>query len=121
MIAKASQSLIVTFKGDIKMAKVISGSVGKGGKNDLRDVLIIRQLVSWHKQWVHPYIPATTGKYDKALEQAIILFQKNACSLKNPDGRVDPNGFTLIRLNITPIPKHPMFNMRFNAMPRQAN
>ncbi len=99
------------------MAKVISGSVGKGGKNDPKDVLIIRQLMSWHKQWVHPYVVKTTGKYDKTLEQVIVLFQKNACSLKNPDGRVDPNGFTLSRLNINRISKskHRIFNICYNV------
>ena len=45
------------------MTKVISSSVGKGGKNDPNDVLIIRQLMPWHNQWVRPYIVKTTGQF----------------------------------------------------------
>ncbi len=99
------------------MAKKISGSVGKGGKNDSKDVLVVQQLMSWHKGWVHPHVIKPTGKYDKILGEAIALFQKKACSLSKPDGRVDPNGFTLSRLNITriPQPKHPIFNVCFNV------
>ncbi|MGH1439091.1 MAG: N-acetylmuramidase family protein [Cellvibrionaceae bacterium] len=97
------------------MAKKILNSVGKGGKNDLKDVAVIRHLLSWHKLWVHPHIIKASGPNDKALESTIELFQKNACSLSKPDGRVDPNGFTLSRLNMThiPKPKHSIFKASY--------
>lgn len=97
------------------MAKKILNSVGKGGKNDLKDVAVIRHLLSWHKLWVHPHIIKVSGPNDKALESIIELFQKNACSLSKPDGRVDPNGFTLSRLNMThiPKPKHSIFKASY--------
>jgi len=99
------------------MAKIISASVGKGGINDAKDVLIIRHLLAWHKQWIHPNVINPTGAYDQALGDAIELFQRKACSMKNVDGRVDPNGFTLSRLNIThiPQPKHPIFNLSYRV------
>jgi hypothetical protein len=99
------------------MAKKISASVGKGGQNNAQDVLIIRNLLAWHKQWFHPNVVKSTGAYDKALGDAIELFQKKACSLTKTDGRVDPNGFTLSRLNILNIPKpnHPIFNVCYNV------
>ena len=99
------------------MTKTISGSVGKGGNNDPRDVLTIRQLMAWHQQWVHPHEVKTNGKYDETLEKAIMLFQEKACSLIKPDGRVDPNGFTLSQLNRTHIPKprHAIFKICFRS------
>lgn len=90
----------------------ISASVGVGGKNDQADVDIVRGLLIRHRQWLAAGLSlSATGPSDTVLEQAIRAFQKDACSMLRPDGRVDPKGFTLSRLNMVsiPKPKHDVF------------
>jgi len=91
----------------------IGKSVGIGGVNVEADVTAVRTLLIRHKAWLPATsVPAATGKYEKALGETIKLFQQHACSLLRPDGRVDPNGFTLKRLNLASIPKpsHKVFS-----------
>lgn len=93
------------------MTLTITASVGRNGINHPSDVKIIQELISWHKQWVHPITVYVNGRYDQNLARAIELFQRKACSILKPDGLVEPNQFTLSRLNIRNIqkPKHSIF------------
>ena len=84
----------------------IVNSVGIGGNNEESDVTIVRELLIRHKAWLpHAMVIAPTGAYDVALGEAIKTFQTHACAVQYPDGRVDPRGFTLKRLNLLTIPK----------------
>ncbi len=98
------------------MAKKISANVGKGCKNNPQDVSVIRDLLISHKQWLAPFVIKTTGAYNKELSNAIEIFQKRACALKKPNGRIEPHSFTLARLNMSKIPRpmHPVFNLSYN-------
>lgn len=97
----------------------IKNSVGKSGKNDPADVEIIRSLLVRHRQWVETDLTNTTLT-ENVLVAAIMKFQETACALARPDGRVDPNGFTLKRLNMASIPRpaHRVFrNVCWNPGP----
>lgn len=87
------------------MAK-IAESVGIGGKNAASDVAVVRELLVRHKGWLSAAtMVSSDGDFDAKLGEAITEFQREACSILKPDGRVDPKGFTLSRLNLTTIPK----------------
>ena len=67
----------------------LSGSVGRGGRNDAADVRLIQALLS-------PRLPAGTsplqvnGRVDQALLNAIVHFQRQVVGMASPDGRIDP-------------------------------
>ena len=88
----------------------IKNSVGKGGKNDAADMEIVRNHLVRHRQWIDSDLRSVALSED-VLAGAISKFQERACSLVNPDGRVDPNGFTMKRLSLTliPRPRHRVF------------
>lgn len=91
----------------------ISASVGRGGVNQAADVVIIRGLLQRHAKWINRTTPLPqTNTYTQALGNAIAAFQASAAALARPDGRVDPNGFTLRRLNLPAIPgpQHRVFS-----------
>ena len=91
----------------------IGASVGIGGTNTQADVDKIRGLLRRHSRWLIPLaLPSETGAFDDLMGEAIKRFQLRAGAIKRPDGRVDPNGFTLKRLNLAtiPEPKHKVFN-----------
>ncbi len=71
----------------------ISASVGEGGVNKEADVRAIQQLLT--KAGHDP--KGIDGRYGKNTRDAILSFQRGF--MTNPDGRVDPNGGTLRRLN----------------------
>ncbi len=76
------------------MALTISASVGRGGKNRSPDVRKIQRLLNA----VFPSGSiANTGSCDAKTVQRIKRFQRRFMS--SPDGRVDPGGGTLRRLN----------------------
>lgn len=90
----------------------ISASVGRGGVNRAADVIITRGLLQRHARWIDRTRPLPeTDTYTEALGNAIATFQTSAAALANPDGRVDPGGFTLQRLNLPVIsgPQHRVF------------
>lgn len=90
----------------------INESVGKGGRNNKADVDTVRNLLIRHRQWVGFDLRTTkTMQVSNIFISAIIAFQKSACSILNPDGRVDPGGFTIKRLTMAMItkPKHKVF------------
>lgn len=83
------------------MAVSITASVGAGGKNNNPDIIAIQTLLN---KWIDPKIGVTglcTGKADDPTVIAIKKFQSGFTS--NPDGRVDPGGSTLKRLNKEPL------------------
>lgn len=70
----------------------ISASVGEGGANKEADVRIVQQLLT--KAGHDPR--GVDGDYGTNTRDAIISFQKTFMS--KPDGRIDPNGATIRRL-----------------------
>lgn len=83
------------------MAVTISGSVGAGGTNNTADVMAVQNLLN---KWIAPPISVTgvcNGTATDPTVVAIKSFQSRFSS--NPDGRVDPNGTTLRRLNQEPL------------------
>lgn len=90
----------------------ITGSVGKGGKNDPNDVRIVQNLLVRHSDWLSSAPPAApSGNCDQVTIAAITAFQRDPGALLTQDGRVDPNGFTLRWLSRDKLPKrqHPLF------------
>lgn len=94
------------------MATALTGSVGQGGVNKPADVKAVRALLQRHAAvWLAPDPPpAADGPCDDALVAAIKRFQGSAAALLKPDGKVDPGGFSLARLDMAAIPKptHPV-------------
>ena len=83
------------------MAVSIGASVGEAGKNNSSDVIAIQNLLN---KWVDTKIAVSglcTGKPDDATVKAIRAFQ--GLYTKTPDGRVDPGGNTLKKLNSEPL------------------
>ena len=76
------------------MSIMINGSVGRGGVNRKGDTRKIQKLLNA----VFPGTPLDeTGEVDAKTIRRIERFQRRF--LNNPDGRVDPGGKTLRRLN----------------------
>jgi hypothetical protein len=67
----------------------ISASVGKGGKNEKQDVLLVKRLLS-----KFGYDLALNSEADAALNSAIGKFQAMYVPAKKSDGRIDPAGQT---------------------------
>jgi hypothetical protein len=89
------------------MARAISASVGSGGVNRKADSMTVQELLN--------EVPAAQGGPSPQLVvdglpwtktiAAIRNFQKVQLDFKWPDGRVDPNGKTLAKLNEFDQPK----------------
>ena len=82
----------------INMSMVISGSVGSNGRNNPKDVKVVQELLNRHIKPPQQFL-AEDGQCGPKTRNAIVQFQRNAVGLKQPDGRVDPNGKTLRALN----------------------
>lgn len=67
----------------------ISASVGKGGKNEKQDVLLVKRLLS-----KFGYNLALNGEADAALNSAIGKFQADYVPATKSDERIDPAGQT---------------------------
>jgi len=81
----------------------ISGSVGKGGKNDPKDVLAIRMLLNGFIASDARMKPLNSLDLAQTINgwndmdptiTAILWFQRQVGGFQKPDGRVDPNGKT---------------------------
>ncbi|MEZ5428518.1 MAG: penicillin-insensitive murein endopeptidase [Pyrinomonadaceae bacterium] len=82
------------------MGSKISAPVGEGGKNNRNDVIIIQTLLN---KWLDTPLAINgvcNGKADDPTVIAIRNFQTHFS--KNPDGRVDPGGRTLEKLDRKP-------------------
>jgi hypothetical protein len=75
-------------------SNLIGGSVGKGGRNNISDIRAVQTLLN---------LP------DKATQDAIDLYQRNAMQTKIVDGRVDRGGSMIFRLEqaLPPMPSLP--------------
>lgn len=82
------------------MAVIITGSVGAGGKNNNSDVTGIQTLLNKRLDLKIAINGTCSGKPDDPTVIAIKSFQSKFIS--QPDGRVDPGGTTLKRLNQEP-------------------
>ncbi len=78
---------------------IISGSVGKKGKNFTKEVKVVQALINVYLRLQSKKPLPVSGKNDSALEQAISGFQTKHLKLSKPDSRVDPNGKTLKALH----------------------
>lgn len=84
----------------------ITASVGRNGINKRQDVIKIKQLINKN---AHLLVPLESLQETDALDEptidAIETFQQRVVLIK-PDGRVDPHGQTLKKLNENATPSH---------------
>ena len=81
----------------------IKGSVGKGGKNEFGDVVLVQLLLNHHiaisksMKGVSPLVASgsITSSNSDSTVKAILAFQRNILGYPNPAGRVDPGGKTI--------------------------
>lgn len=78
----------------------IAHSVGRGGVNRNTDVKVIQKLLNAHLHLIPPTEELTVdGRVGTKTIRAITVFQRVVVGLREADGRVDPGGRTLARLN----------------------
>lgn len=82
---------------------MIFGSVGRGGKNDARDVELVQHLLNQNQYRVQS-APCLVVNGVAGLEtiQAIEAFQREVLLFPKPDGRVDPHQKTIRALSEKP-------------------
>ncbi len=86
----------------------IGASVGKGGTNDLADVLVVQHLLNdWLASAGKPAI-ATSGAGDAPTLAAIVAFQAQVMKAPRPDGLIGPGGATWRALSAANWPKPPL-------------
>jgi hypothetical protein len=72
----------------------IGASVGKGGVNELADVIIVQHLLNdWLAATGQPVLP-TSGNCGPLTLGAIEAYQARVLGAASPDGRIDPGGRT---------------------------
>jgi hypothetical protein len=73
----------------------INGSVGRGGRNEHADVLMVQKKLNknLHLMGMASPVPED-GTLDARTQEAIVVFQRVAVRLATPDGRIDPHGRT---------------------------
>ncbi|HWV14355.1 MAG TPA: peptidoglycan-binding protein, partial [Cellvibrio sp.] len=79
------------------MTHGITKSVGNNGANERNDVTFIQSCLNGHaKFYKSSIVPLKVdGLCQSKTIEAIKIFQKDYVAMRNPDGRVDPNGKTL--------------------------
>jgi hypothetical protein len=81
----------------------IRGSVGRGGRNFENDVKVVQYLLNSHIRLIQPVTELdVNGNVSLRMIRAITEYQRRVVGLRAPDGRVDPGGRTLARLNGEP-------------------
>lgn len=78
---------------------IITHSVGNGGKNLPKDVLTIQKSLNKIKPALGTRLLAEDKSYGKNAAAAITAFQKNLVGMNKPDGRFDPGGNSIKKLN----------------------
>lgn len=75
----------------------ITKSVGTNGANERVDVTFVQKALNAHVNFFKATLPqlAVDGRCGPKTIEAIRIFQKDYAGIRNPDGRVDPNGKTL--------------------------
>ena len=76
----------------------ILAAVGKGGKNNAKDVKLVQALLNVYARTNKNSTLEIDGKSSKELEEAIAAFQKDYVNASKPDSRVDVNGATFKKL-----------------------
>jgi hypothetical protein len=85
----------------------IGASVGKGGVNELADVLVVQHLLNdWLGDTGQKTLP-TTGNCGPLTIAAIEAFQARVLGATRPDGRIDPGGRTWNALSTRAAPPPP--------------
>jgi hypothetical protein len=84
------------------MAKKISGSVGKGGKNKPKDVLTVQKLLNGRANKAGYRKLGEDSQIGPKTTVAIGKFQKHIMGMNRPDSRVDPGGKTMLALSSGP-------------------
>jgi hypothetical protein len=87
----------ITNEKGIEMA-IIHASVGRGGVNKPEDVLVVQELLNKHTRPPMQLLQVD-GMAGPETIAAIEAFQRHNLSMIHPDGRVDPDGRTLIALS----------------------
>ncbi|UHD16113.1 M15 family metallopeptidase [Thiocapsa bogorovii] len=82
----------------INQSVYIKKSVGYGGVNQFQDAKVVQAQLNAQLPAVHTRL-AVDGRCGPVTIATIRSFQKLVVGLRNPDGRVDPNGKTLIAMN----------------------
>lgn len=78
----------------------IRASVGRGGRNFEDDVKVVQELLNSQIRLIQPVALLDVDGDVKTMDiRAITEYQRRVVRLKVPDGRVDPAGQTLARLN----------------------
>jgi murein DD-endopeptidase MepM/ murein hydrolase activator NlpD len=78
----------------------ISSSVGREGKNNYKDVVVVQTLINECMHLLKPLEALNPdGKVGKKTIEAIECFQRVVLKMNEPDGRVDPGGKTIKFLN----------------------
>jgi len=77
---------------------IIHASVGRGGVNRPEDVRVVQELLNKHTRPSMQLLQVDGMAGSKTIA-AIEAFQRHMLSMIHPDGRVDPNGRTLIALS----------------------
>jgi len=89
------------------MAQQLKARVGRNAKNDPEDVKLVVELLNQHiclGKLNHLSPLSSQAKGDSpAVVRAIDDFQKYIVGYKNPDGRVDPGGKTIAKLQEPPV------------------
>ena len=85
----------------------IAKSVGVGGKNNKADVRVVQVLLNNFTTGLGLPALITDGDYGSKTATAIRKFQSQVLGFPNPDGRVDPGGRTITKLNGTPAAPDP--------------
>lgn len=77
----------------------IKGSVGKGGKNATKDVIVVQRLLNKYSAKAGFSKLAEDGQSGPKTVEAIKKFQTKVAGFKSGDGRVDPGQNTIKALN----------------------
>lgn len=81
-------------------ARAITASVGRKGRNARADVKVVQELLNRNIGVLVPLRPLVVdGRVGPHTEETIMAYQRRAVGLRRPDGRVDPGGATIRKLN----------------------
>ncbi len=89
-----------------RVAPPIIASVGRGGRNDAKDVFVIQSLLNNRLPRPHSPVPIT-GLADPGTTLAIEAYQAVVMSMVPPTGRVDPGSATYYSLASRPLVEQP--------------
>lgn len=91
----------------------IKERVGPKGPNKSEDVLLVQQRLNVHRLLLGGLRPpAATGQWNDETAAAILAFQREGAALAQPDGIIDPGGYTMTALEkpVIVAPQHRIFS-----------